>query len=340
MPNQFQKESLDAHNQYRAQHGAPPLKWSSKLASDAEKWAKQLVKLNRLQHHTGDDGENLAYASGYELTGQRAVDMWYEEIKDYNFGNPGFSSGTGHFTQVIWVGSQEVGVAKASNANGTQFVVARYYPAGNVLGRFPENVQPKGSKISKNAGKKTEQPRGSRPVGGKVQVTVNTKGATDKPQSTREFKNELLKSHNEIRTQHGAPSLKWNSKLAAEAQSWAEDLASRNCIQPSSSNDYGENIAYMSGGQLTGRKVTDMWYEEHDKYSFRNPGFSSTTGHFTQIVWQSSKEMGAGKAVSSSGAQFVVARYQPPGNVRGQFPENVKPAGTEGGGGQSCCVIL
>ena len=121
---------------------------------------------------------------GYELTGQRAVDMWYEEIKDYNFGNPGFSSGTGHFTQVIWVGSQEVGVAKASNANGTQFVVARYYPAGNVLGRFPENVQPKGSKISKNAGKKTEQPRGSRPVGGKVQVTVNTKGATDKP---REF---------------------------------------------------------------------------------------------------------------------------------------------------------
>lgn len=67
MPDQFQKESLDAHNQYRAQHGAPPLKWSSKLASDAEKWAKQLVKLNRLQHHTGDDGENLAYASGKHI---------------------------------------------------------------------------------------------------------------------------------------------------------------------------------------------------------------------------------------------------------------------------------
>ena len=64
MPNQFQNECLSAHNTYRAQHGAPPLKWSSKLASDAEKWAKQLVKLNRLQHYSGDDGENLAYASG------------------------------------------------------------------------------------------------------------------------------------------------------------------------------------------------------------------------------------------------------------------------------------
>lgn len=169
-------------------------------------------------------------------------------------------------------------------------------------------------------------------------MTVTTSGDKDKPQSAREFKNEILKSHNEIRAQHGATSLKWNSTLASEAQSWAEDLASRNTIQPSSSNDYGENIAYMSGAQLTGRKVTDMWYEEHDKYNYSNPGFTSTTGHFTQIVWQNSKEMGAGKAVSSSGAQFVVARYQPPGNVRGQFPENVKPAGV--GGGNSCCVIL
>lgn len=69
----------------------------------------------------------------------------------------------------------------------------------------------------------------------------------NKLESAREFKNEMLKSHNEIRAQHGATSLKWNSKLASEAQSWAEDLASRNTIQPSSSNDYGENIAYMSG---------------------------------------------------------------------------------------------
>lgn len=67
------------------------------------------------------------------------------------------------------------------------------------------------------------------------------------PESTREFNNEILKSHNEIRSRHSAAALKWNSKLAAEAQSWAEDLAKRNCIQPSSSHDYGENIAYMSG---------------------------------------------------------------------------------------------
>ena len=75
-----------------------------------------------------------------------------------------------------------------------------------------------------------------------------------------------------------------------------------------------------------------MWYEEQDKYRYNTPGFSSSTGHFTQIVWVGSRELGAGKAVSSTGAQFVVARYQPPGNVVGQFPDNVKSKGSAGGG--------
>lgn len=77
--------------------------------------------------------------------------MWYDEIKDYDFNNPGFSSGTGHFTQVVWVDSMELGVAKATAQNGMQFVVARYFPPGNILGRFPNNVKGTGSKPVKRS---------------------------------------------------------------------------------------------------------------------------------------------------------------------------------------------
>ena len=78
-----------------------------------------------------------------------------------------------------------------------------------------------------------------------------------------------------------------------------------------------------------------MWYEEERKYNYspQSARFSTNTGHFTQVVWASSRQMGAGKAVSKSGAQFVVARYSPAGNVRGQFVENVKPKGTSPPGG-------
>ena len=38
----FEKDCLKAHNEYRAKHSVPPLKWSAELAADAQKWANQL----------------------------------------------------------------------------------------------------------------------------------------------------------------------------------------------------------------------------------------------------------------------------------------------------------
>lgn len=46
----------------------------------------------------------------------------------------------GHFTQVVWKGSREIGVGKARSNDGKILVVANYRPAGNVIGRFSENV--------------------------------------------------------------------------------------------------------------------------------------------------------------------------------------------------------
>jgi hypothetical protein len=46
-----------------------------------------------------------ACAGGYSSFAA-AIDAWYNEVKQYNFDRPGYSSGTGHFTQVsCWVNS-------------------------------------------------------------------------------------------------------------------------------------------------------------------------------------------------------------------------------------------
>lgn len=48
---------------------------------------------------------------------------------------------TGHFTQVVWRDTEEMGVAFAKHGNKL-YVVANYYPPGNYQGRFNENVPP------------------------------------------------------------------------------------------------------------------------------------------------------------------------------------------------------
>lgn len=45
---------------------------------------------------------------------------------------------------MIWKNTKKMGVGKASASDGSSFVVARYFPAGNVVnqGFFEENVLP------------------------------------------------------------------------------------------------------------------------------------------------------------------------------------------------------
>lgn len=140
----FAKQLLDAQNIYRSKHGADPLELSEELSEGAQKWADHIASLGKLQHTSEKGvGENLAWSSG-GTTAQSACDMWYNEITDYDFNNPGFTGSTGHFTQVVWKGSQKFGAGIATDAAGSTYVVGRYSPPGNISnpGYFADNVKP------------------------------------------------------------------------------------------------------------------------------------------------------------------------------------------------------
>ena len=38
---------------------------------------------------------------------------------------------------MVWFNTKEVGIASARSKNGKVYVVARYYPTGNIIGEFP-----------------------------------------------------------------------------------------------------------------------------------------------------------------------------------------------------------
>jgi len=50
---------------------------------------------------------------------------------------------TGHFSQLVWKGSREIGVGRAITADGhCIFIVCNYHPAGNIAGEYKKNVLP------------------------------------------------------------------------------------------------------------------------------------------------------------------------------------------------------
>merc|ERR1712223_1243944 len=105
-----------------------------------------LAAHNAFEHRPNTKyGENIFQSGGKAAQDQAqgAVDMWYSEIKDYSFGTEPSQGGpvTGHFTQVVWKGSTEVGVGVGQKGS-TVVVVANYSPAGNYIGQYVDNVPP------------------------------------------------------------------------------------------------------------------------------------------------------------------------------------------------------
>jgi len=116
------------------------LSLDSSLSAGAEYYARVLVSKGDLEHSDGDYGENLSI----KCDGSSATDGWYNEVKNYNYGNPVFAQDTGHFTQVVWKGSKRLGVGTAKGkwrGYDCEYIVARYTPPGNYPGEFSENVR-------------------------------------------------------------------------------------------------------------------------------------------------------------------------------------------------------
>ena len=147
--NNFQLEALNKHNELRNLHHVDNLVLDKELCDIAQKYANKLAANDIFEHSKNNFkgkpmGENLYCCYGMDCTGNEMTQAWYDEIKDYNFNKPGWKTGTGHFTQVVWVSTKEVGFGFAKASDNSYYAVGNYYPAGNIVnpGFFEENVLP------------------------------------------------------------------------------------------------------------------------------------------------------------------------------------------------------
>ncbi|KAF5100235.1 hypothetical protein D0Z00_001337 [Geotrichum galactomycetum] len=133
--NDFASSCTNLHNSLRAKHSAGALTWNSTLSDYALEY---LSKQNCVFEHSGGPyGENIAM--GFENP-TLAIQAWYDEEKDYDYSAGQFSMITGHFTQVVWKETTQLGCNKVDCGNSGSFFACEYYPSGNVIGFFLENV--------------------------------------------------------------------------------------------------------------------------------------------------------------------------------------------------------
>lgn len=146
----FPARVLAAQNAARAAVGVAPLQWDAQLGTAAAKYAVQLAISRRFAHSApearGGAGENLWMGTRHAFTINAMVDSWVSEKRLFVPGvfpavsRSGDWEQVGHYTQIVWPGTQRVGCALATNA-GEDYLVCHYWPAGNVRG-LPLRVRP------------------------------------------------------------------------------------------------------------------------------------------------------------------------------------------------------
>lgn len=142
----FDDRVLAAHNQERLALGLEPLLWNQALAQSAQQWADHLAATGRFEHapenRSAPEGENLWAGSKGYFAPEAMVDAWIREKKYFRPGLfpdnsiTGKVEDIGHYTQIVWRATRQVGCAQAAGAS-EDVLVCRYAEAGNYRGEQP-----------------------------------------------------------------------------------------------------------------------------------------------------------------------------------------------------------
>ncbi|MDV6290912.1 CAP domain-containing protein [Streptomyces sp. UP1A-1] len=148
----FNEDCLAAHNRYRARHGAAPLRLDDAAVAYAVRRAREASAQEggALTPGARGWGRTASGSLGYEhepATCEEAVRLWYEQrwTGGYDWDRPGYAPDTASFTQVVWKATDTLGCGRAAARRNAEdayqtYIVCSYRPAGNVVGRFAENV--------------------------------------------------------------------------------------------------------------------------------------------------------------------------------------------------------
>ncbi|XP_060087503.1 peptidase inhibitor 16 [Heteronotia binoei] len=145
-----------------------------------------------------------------------------------------------------------------------------------------------------------------------------------------EDKKLIVDLHNQYRSKVSPPAadmlkMSWDPEL----ETFAKDYATKCIWEHNKERGWrGENLFAMTG-DLTVKTAVEDWYNEYQHYNMTTLTCAEgeMCGHYTQVVWASSKRVGCGtefcktlEVLNETDMHLLVCNYEPPGNVKGRKP--------------------
>uniref|UniRef100_A0A7C8ZM03 SCP domain-containing protein n=1 Tax=Opuntia streptacantha TaxID=393608 RepID=A0A7C8ZM03_OPUST len=136
---------------------------------------------------------------------------------------------------------------------------------------------------------------------------------------------EFLLQHNLVRAKKFELPLVWDKDLEKYARWWASERSADCALQhsfPEGGFELGECIFWGSGSQWTPSDAVKAWADEEKYYDYDSNTCAEgqMCGHYTQIVWSTTRKLGCARVVCQDGDVFMTCNYDPPGNVIGERP--------------------
>ncbi|WP_052422431.1 CAP domain-containing protein [Nonomuraea candida] len=137
-----------------------------------------------------------------------------------------------------------------------------------------------------------------------------------------EFLLQALREVNERRAAHHVPPLAMDPLLVEYARARAAALSGGAGHEDGRAGT-GENVFHGAGADMsTAADAVAAWYAESAAHDWNDPRPSP----FSALVWKATTAMGAARVAGQGAAgheTWIVFVFEPPGNVAGEFQENV-----------------
>lgn len=136
---------------------------------------------------------------------------------------------------------------------------------------------------------------------------------------------QFLFAHNMVRAAKWELPLMWDNQLENYAKWWAGQRG-RDCKLehsfPEGGFKLGENIYWGSGSTWTPTDAVRAWSDEEKYYHYATNTCDSDQmcGHYTQIVWKTTRRIGCARVICDDGDVFMTCNYDPVGNYIGERP--------------------